>query len=534
MKPERKNSMAPVNISRRRLTLAASASLATPAGLTAQEATRGNILFICVDDMDYGLFQHMAQVRRLVGAPGMECENHFISLTLCCPSRATMLRGQFGHNTDIVANGGKFGGFNKFFQDGLESSTIATWLQRSGYRTGLVGKYLNDYPSEASGKTYVPPGWDTWFVPNGGDEYGQYNYDVNDDGRTVHFGSRPQDHFNDVMLQRAQAFIRDAAGDPPGRPFFLYVAPFLPHTPFTAPPRYLSLLPDVKAPRPPSFNEADVSDKPVWVQRLPRLDAEAIRAIDLMYRKRRQCTQALDDMVAALVSTLRSTGQLANTTVVFTSDNGFFHGEHRIPDDKRRAFEEAIRAPLLMRGPGIPAGRVVRELTANVDFAPTFAAIAGVATPPSWTAAPWCRCSAARRRPAGASRCCWRASRRRSTARACPTADCAPPSARASCSTTAARASTTTCGWTPTSCRTATTACASRSKGRWRSRYRRSRTRAARHCAARRRCRPARAEARIQSRHRFLPRLDGARQRRKFPLPCRHCASGLGTWKGAP
>ncbi|WP_051242125.1 sulfatase family protein [Azohydromonas australica] len=381
MKPERKNSTAAVNISRRRLTLAASASLATPAGLTAQEATRSNILFICVDDMDYGLFQHMAQVQRLVGTPGMECANHFISLTLCCPSRATMLRGQFGHNTDIVANGGKFGGFNKFFQDGLESSTIATWLQRSGYRTGLVGKYLNDYPSEASGKTHVPPGWNTWFVPNGGDEYGQYNYDVNDDGRTVHFGSRPQDHFNDVMLQRAQAFLRDAASDPPGRPFFLYVAPFLPHEPFTAPPRYLSLFPDVKAPRPPSFNEADVSDKPVWVQRLPRLDADAIRAIDVMYRKRRQCTQALDDMVAALVSTLRSTGQLANTIVVFTSDNGFFHGEHRIPDDKRRAFEEAIRAPLVMRGPGIPAGRVVRELTANADFAPTFAAIAGVATP---------------------------------------------------------------------------------------------------------------------------------------------------------
>jgi arylsulfatase A-like enzyme len=124
-----------------------------------------------------------------------------------------------------------------------------------------------------------------------------------------------------------------------------------------------------------------VSDKPGWVRRLPRLDADAIRAVDLMYRKRRQCTQALDDMVAALVAALRATGQQGNTTVIYSSDNGFFHGEHRIPDDKRRAYEEAIRAPLVMRGPGIPAGRMVRELTANVDVAPTYAALAGVAPP---------------------------------------------------------------------------------------------------------------------------------------------------------
>jgi arylsulfatase A-like enzyme len=117
------------------------------------------------------------------------------------------------------------------------------------------------------------------------------------------------------------------------------------------------------------------------VRRLPRLDAEAIRGIDLIYRKRRQCTQALDDLVAALVATLRNTGQLANTTVLYSSDNGFFQGEHRIPEDKRRAYEEAIRAPLVMRGPGIPAGRVVRELTANVDFAPTFADLADAAPP---------------------------------------------------------------------------------------------------------------------------------------------------------
>jgi N-acetylglucosamine-6-sulfatase len=373
---------APVNLARRRLALALpAAGLARAARAAPPGGARANILFIVADDLDYGIFSLMPKVRRLVTEPGLECRNHFISLTLCCPSRATMLRGQFGHNHGNLDNHGDFGGFGKFFQDGLERSTFATWLKSAGYRTGMLGKYLNNYPSADSGTNYIPPGWDTWWVGKGGTLYSQYWYTVNDNGVSRSYGGEPQDHFQNVLLRRAQQFIRAAATDPVGQPFFLWVAPVLPHKPYVAPPQYLDLFPDAQAPRKPNFNEADVSDKPGWVRRLPLLDAAAIRQVDAIYRKRRQCAAAVDDMVEALIRTLRNTGQLANTYVIFTSDNGFFHGEHRIPDDKRRAFEENIRAPLVIRGPGIPAGRVVRQLTGNVDFAPTFADLAGVAPP---------------------------------------------------------------------------------------------------------------------------------------------------------
>ncbi|NML18745.1 sulfatase family protein [Azohydromonas caseinilytica] len=373
----------PVNIRRRRLTLAMSASLAAPVRAAPLGAARPNILFIAVDDLDYGIYRFMGKLRRLVREPGLELGSHFINLTLCAPSRATMLRGQFAHNTRNTDNLMPWGGFEKFFKDGLESSTFATWLQSAGYRTGLVGKYLNNYPSVDSGANYVPPGWDTWFSPNGGGSYGQYWYSVNDDGSTRHFGGAPQDHFQNVLLRRAQAFLRSAAADPPARPFLLWVAPYLPHKPYRAPVPYLELFPGLRAPRPPSFNEADVSDKPAWLRALPRLDAAAIRQVEETYRKRRQCAAALDDMVEGLVSTLAETGQLDDTYVLFSSDNGFFHGEHRIPEDKRRAYEEAIRVPLVIRGPGIPAGRTVYRLTGNVDFAPTFAELAGI-TPPAF------------------------------------------------------------------------------------------------------------------------------------------------------
>jgi arylsulfatase A-like enzyme len=459
MKPARKSVQVPVNISRRRLTLAMSASLAIPARAALPGGTRSNILFIVVDDMDYGMFQHMPKLRRLVTQAGMEFRNHFITLTLCCPSRATILRGQFGHNTGILDNLAPYGGFGKFFLEGQESSTLATWLQAAGYRTAMMGKYLNNYPSEESGPNYIPPGWSTWFVANGGSYYSQYWYSINDNGTTRNYGGAPEDHFQNVLLRRAQQFLRSTASDPPDKPFFLFLAPFLPHKPYRAPVQYEDLFPGIQAPRTPSFNEADVSDKPAWVQRLPQLDATAIRAIDTIYRKRRQCTQALDDMVERLIGTLRTTGQLSNTYVFFTSDNGFFHGQHRIPDDKRRAYEEAIRAPLVVRGPGIPAGRVVYRLTGNVDFAPTFAALAGV-TPPSFgTGAPWCRCSAERLRHRGVRPSCWKASRRRRPVPIWPMRACARPGARASCSMTAVRASTTTWTWTRTSWRTATPPC---------------------------------------------------------------------------
>lgn len=185
----------------------------------------------------------------------------------------------------------------------------------------------------------------------------------------------------DVLSKEAAAFIRKARSEDASRPFFLYLAPYIPHGPATPPSRYANDFPGLKMPRTPSFNESDVSDKPAWVRRRAPLTLHQIKAIDVAYRKRRQSMQAVEDMVENLIDTLQEQNLLGNTFIFFTSDNGFHQGQHRLPSGKDTAFEEDIAVPLLVRGPGVPAGSTVDRITANVDFAPTFAEIARVPLP---------------------------------------------------------------------------------------------------------------------------------------------------------
>ena len=166
-----------------------------------------------------------------------------------------------------------------------------------------------------------------------------------------------------------------------GQPFFLYLAPYAPHGPALSAPRDAAAFTDAGAPRVPSFDEADVGDKPAWVRDLPPLSAEQLALIDARYQRRLRSLLAVDAMVAALVETLRDTGTLENTYVVFTSDNGYHLGEHRLALGKSTPYDESIRVPLIVRGPGLPAGEVVDELTLNIDLAPTFAALAGAIPP---------------------------------------------------------------------------------------------------------------------------------------------------------
>ncbi|WP_157264761.1 sulfatase family protein [Azohydromonas aeria] len=359
------------------------AALALGALLAGPAAAQGrpNILYILVDDMEHELYQYLPKTRALIEQQGVLFNQNFTSLSLCCPSRVSTLRGQYAHNTGIFTNAWPNGGFAKFHTDGLENSTVATWLQGAGYRTALIGKYLNGYPNTDVGPHYIPPGWSYWWSPNGGKPYTQYNYSINFNGRTVSYGNRAADHFNDVLTAQANAFMRESAADAAKKPFFLFLNPTLPHVPANAPKRYTGLLTDVKMPRPPSFNEADVSDKPSWLRRLPLLTSSQIAHMEMNYVKRRQSLLAVDDMVESLVKTLRDTGQLANTYVFFSSDNGWHQGQHRLPLGKSRLYEEDIRVPLAVRGPGIAVGRTVNKLSANVDLAPTFAQIAGVAPP---------------------------------------------------------------------------------------------------------------------------------------------------------
>jgi N-acetylglucosamine-6-sulfatase len=175
----------------------------------AEAPRRPNIIFVLTDDLDSrSIADHEDQfptLRRL-REQGTAFRNFFVSLSLCCPSRTSILRGQYAHNTEIFTNDLPGGGFAKVFQRGLEGSTVATWLHDAGYRTVLLGKYLNGYPSGA-GVTYVPPGWDEWYSPARGDPYSEFNYTLNENGRLVAYGSDPQDYLTNVLGFKATDFI---------------------------------------------------------------------------------------------------------------------------------------------------------------------------------------------------------------------------------------------------------------------------------------------------------------------------------------
>jgi arylsulfatase A-like enzyme len=360
------------------LTLGALAGGGTPVVPTAGAAVKPNILFVLTDDLDLGELAQMPNLQSKLAAKGVTFSNNFVSVSLCCPSRSTTLRGQYSHNTGVKTNGGANGGFATAHANGIETSTVATWLHGAGYRTALIGKYLNGYPNTVS-DTYVPPGWDEWYSSVKGNPYSEYNYTLNENGTLVAYGSKAKDYGNTVYTKKTQDFVTRAAQA--GQPFFAYLAVYAPHSPSTPAPQDVDDFPGATAPRPPNYNEADVSDKPAWVQAKPLLTAAAQTKIDTQYRKRIQSLQAVDRSIGKLITTLKNNGQLANTYIVFTSDNGFHLGQHRLPQGKQTAYEEDIHVPLIVRGPGVPAGATRAHITGNIDYAPTFAALAGATVP---------------------------------------------------------------------------------------------------------------------------------------------------------
>jgi N-acetylglucosamine-6-sulfatase len=342
---------------------------------TAAQTTpvKPNFVFILTDDMRQDDLKYMPKTRDLLGDQGMQFTNAFVSNPLCCPSRATIMRGQYAHNTGVWTNTpGPDGAWQGYKNHGNEQDNIATRFHGAGYRTGLFGKYFNDY----DGST-VPPGWDDWFgVPSG---TGVFNYYVNDNGTQKFFGSSESDYATDVLSRETQSFID--ASVVANKPFLAYVAPKPPHEPAVPAPRHVNTFNGEKAPRLPSFNEIDVSDKPPSIQSLSPLTATQIAEIDAHHEKRVESLQSVDDLVAAVVGKLGAQGVLSNTYIVFTSDNGWHHGEHRIKSGKSKPYEESIRMPLLVRGPGVQAGTTTDKLTLNTDFFPTFTDLAGLTTP---------------------------------------------------------------------------------------------------------------------------------------------------------
>jgi N-acetylglucosamine-6-sulfatase len=335
-------------------------------------ADRPNIVFVVTDDLDYASTQKVPQITSLLADQGTSFEEAFVSHPVCCPSRATILTGLYDHNHDVLSNNYPSGGFQKFVDEGHEENSIAVGLQEGGYRTGFFGKYLNGYPGDDP--THIPPGWDEWYGKI--DQQKLYDYRINENGEEVSYGSETEDFATDVLSGQATDFVGRAA--PEEEPFFAYVAPTAPHGPATPAERHEGAFAEEEVPRPPSYDEEDVSDKPSTISAAERISEEEAAEIDDYYRQRLESMLAVDEMVGSLVDELEAAGELENTYIFFTSDNGWFGGEHRIRSGKNRVYEESARVPLFVRGPGVAAGATTEKLTLNTDFAPTFAELAGV------------------------------------------------------------------------------------------------------------------------------------------------------------
>ena len=333
---------------------------------------RPNIVFILTDDLSWNLVQYMPHVVKMQ-RDGVSFANYFVTDSLCCPSRSSIFTGRYPHNTGIFRNVGPDGGYLAFLNRGYERATFATALSATGYRTAMLGKYLNGYlPMQHN----VASGWSEWDVAGNG--YPEFNYNINQNGKVAHYGNDPTDYLTDVISSMAVNFIKQASDSP----FLIEIATFAPHAPYTPAPRDSNALPGLSAPRTPAFNAAPDANAPKWLSaHLPLSEAD-MAAIDKDFRKRAQSVLAVDAMIAELEAAVTSSGQADNTYFIFSSDNGYHMGEHRLLPGKMTAYDTDIHVPLIVTGPGIPAGLRVEEGAENIDLCPTFIELGGAAPLP--------------------------------------------------------------------------------------------------------------------------------------------------------
>jgi arylsulfatase A-like enzyme len=356
----------------------------SPAGTRAiWEATpqRPNIIFVLSDDLSSNLLQFMPHVQAME-RDGISFQDYFVSDSLCCPSRASIFTGDFPHDTGVYSNSGKHGGFPQFLAHGDQNHTFALALQRAGYRTALMGKYLNGYMGTRGDAgevpaTYVPPGWSTWDGVGWG--YPEFDYWLNHDGQMQYYGRQPTDYLTDVLTRSGLQFINSSVAQ--NQPFLLELSTFAPHRPYRPAPRFAHDFPGLQAPQPPNFDVLP-TDAPNWLAAHPPLSAAQIQQINFVYRRRAQSVEAIDQMIGLIQATLAADGIARNTYLVFSSDNGLHAGEYRLMPGKMTAFDTDIKVPLVVDGPGVPAGASTDAMTENIDLAKTFTEI-GATTLPS-------------------------------------------------------------------------------------------------------------------------------------------------------
>ena len=331
-----------------------------PSPCIASNAGRPNIVLIVTDDMRATDYHVLPLVKRLLADEGVTLPNFFATTPLCCPCRSSILRGQYAHNHGVLGNTGATGGWDAFHRHGNDEHTLARWLSAAGYRTALIGKYLNGY---GFARGHVPPGWNRWLVTP---ELSYFNYTLNNGGSPESHGSKPGDYLTDVLMREAAKFIRTTAAN---HPLFLYLTPKAPHDPATPAPRHRGDFANSAIAPGDSLNEADIRDKPAYMQD-GRLDHKQLKRLAELEQRRLEALSAVDEGVQKIVEALADTGRLDNTYLFFTSDNGYSMGQHRRVG-KDVPYEEVIRIPLIVRGPDVRPGTTSLAIAANIDLAPT-------------------------------------------------------------------------------------------------------------------------------------------------------------------
>jgi N-acetylglucosamine-6-sulfatase len=337
------------------------------------ETKQPNIVFVLTDDLSWNLVQYMPHVLKMQ-KDGMTFANYFVTDSLCCPSRSSIFTGRYPHNTGIFRNQGEDGGYLAFHNRHHERATFASALSAVGYRTAMLGKYLNGYLPVSHAPA---PGWTLWAVAGNG--YSGFNYGLNRDGRIVRYGLKAEDYMTDVLSDVAVDFIKQSGN----KPFLIEIATFAPHAPYTPAPRDADAFPGLQALRTAAFDASPDQDAPRWLKSHRALSPADMLGIDRDFRKRAQAVLAVDKMIGELQAAVETIGETNNTYFVFSSDNGYHLGEYRLGEGKQTAFDTDVHVPLVVAGPDITAGTTRSEVAQNIDLAPTFEDLANVPIPPT-------------------------------------------------------------------------------------------------------------------------------------------------------
>ena len=346
---------------------------------------RPNILVVMTDDQSNSM-AGLPRTARLIGGKGTTFRSSYVSFPLCCPARATFLTGQYAHNHGVVSTRLP-NGYNAL----NHGETLATWLRAAGYRTGMVGKYLNGYgirdgiPERKPDAKQIPKGWSEWYALTKGTDQRRYHFRLNENGKIRKYKKGRRSYVTDVLNRKAVKFVKRYA--PRKKPFFLWYNPTAPHGEAALPTwslrnprparRHLGLFNSAHRPRAPNFNEQDVSNKPPFVRTRPPLGPAEIADIDNRHRGRIESLLSVDEGVKRLMKRLRKAKDMRKTYIFFTSDNGLALGAHRLLY-KNYLYEEDTRVPLMIKGPRFPKGAVRDQPVSNVDLAPTILELTGV------------------------------------------------------------------------------------------------------------------------------------------------------------